>query len=465
MRIKTRTKTEEYLRAAALPEQTETYTVISHSFIIEKIREMLAKEGFTVKQELYLGEELGDIGMGFMIMNNNDDPDMSMTFNWTNSYNKKLKFSCSIGGFIYDNNVQFISSNESIQWTRKHTGTALDETELVIENIIKHANEHFTKIIEMKNNYINTKISIKDFGRILGAMYFEKNIITPDIASKIRSEYKRPSQNYTHSNTLWELFKITMGVVKETSPIRWYNQQIKLNDQFAIEYLLMSNQKVIAENLAITEELKQLDGPIRIVQNEQLSLEDIFSETNIVVEEDAVCLPPTQDAIEQPEVDASVVTIEVEPDDFIIEEIESIDTENPEDEVMSEEATIEDVIVLPEPIIEKVEVVVEEEQITLPTDDTDDILIEEEEDTIYEEDTNEIDELLNESDETLSEEEENVLHDISRAFISDSLRKDTTDFMKKYYKNYSIDDCEITELNSTYVLTIKQTNESFMINK
>lgn len=462
-----RTKTEEYLRSTSLPQQTDTYTVISHGFIIDKIRTMIKAEGFDVKEELYLGEDKGEIGMGFMIINNVSDPDMSMTFNWTNSYNKKLKFSCSVGGFIYDNNVQFIASDESIKWTRKHTGTALEETDLVIETIIKNANEHFSKIIEMKNNYIETKISKKDFGRILGAMYFEKDIISPDIASKIKKEYKRPSQNYTHPNTLWELYKITMAVVKETSPVKWYNQQIKINNQFALEYLLISNKNQLTENTAITNELKQLDGPVEvieetIVESKQMSLDDIFKSVNIEVEEESVCLPP--DTIEN--VEAAVVVTEVEPDDFIIEEIETVDTELQNDEVITEESTVEDTF--EKEIISSVSEVIEDQPVEIVDEEDDDIFPTEDDNEDALETVEELLEIVEEKEEVadeISQEEIQIINDISQVFIPDSLRKDANQFLTKHYKKYSIEDCNINELNSTYVLTIKQTNESFMINK
>lgn len=447
-----RTKTEQYLRSTVLPEQTETYTVISHGFIIDKIRDMLSTEGFEVKEELYLGEDKGDIGMGFMIMNNTSDPDMSMTFNWTNSYNKKLKFSCSVGGFIYDNNVQFIASDESIQWTRKHTGTALEDTNLVIETIIKNANEHFSKIIEMKNNYINTKISKKDFGRILGSMYFEKDTISPDIASKIKKEYKRPSQNYTHPNTLWELYKITMAVVKEISPVRWYNQQVKLNTHFALEYLMLNNAQLLLENAAITKEVQQLDGPVKVIsESKQLTLDDIFKPIESITKE----------------VEAAIVVTEVEPDDFIIEENDTVNTDLAEDQIISDESTVEDTF--EKEIVSTVSEVIEDEPVEI-VDEQDDEVFPTEDDN---EDTLEtVEELLDivedkqeEVSETLTEEEHKVLEDISRVFIPESLKENANKFLVSNYEKYTIDDCSVIELNDIYMLTIKQTNESFMVTK
>ena len=87
-----KTQTEEYLRKTQLPLATESYTVIPHGLIIDTVRKALNEKGFTIKSELYKAEYQGDIALGFMEIENSIDPDMAMTFNWTNSYNKMVKF-------------------------------------------------------------------------------------------------------------------------------------------------------------------------------------------------------------------------------------------------------------------------------------------------------------------------------------------------------------------------------------
>jgi hypothetical protein len=119
----------------------------------QTVRQMLADNGFTIKEELYKGEANGNIALGFMQLENDLDPDMGMTFNWANSYNKQVKFSCAIGGFIYDNQVPFVSGTNQGKWNRKHTGTALDETKEVIEAMIVSAHDHFAEIIAMKEQF------------------------------------------------------------------------------------------------------------------------------------------------------------------------------------------------------------------------------------------------------------------------------------------------------------------------
>ena len=51
MAIRTKDCTKEYLTSVALPNHAESYTVISHEFIINHTMEQLALHGFTVEKE------------------------------------------------------------------------------------------------------------------------------------------------------------------------------------------------------------------------------------------------------------------------------------------------------------------------------------------------------------------------------------------------------------------------------
>jgi hypothetical protein len=199
-----KTQTETYLRSVALPEQTDSYTVISHGDIIDTVRDMLAANGFTIKEELYKAEANGNIALGFMQLENQTDPDMGMTFNWANSYNKQVRFSCAIGGFIYDNSTPFVSGTSQGKWNRKHTGTALDETKDVIEAMIVSANDHFAEIIGMKEQFKSIKLSRKEYAKLSGLFFFDKMLISPEQVSVLRKEYDKPVHDYSAKGTLWE---------------------------------------------------------------------------------------------------------------------------------------------------------------------------------------------------------------------------------------------------------------------
>lgn len=235
-----KTQTEQYLRKTQLPVATKSYTVISHGEIIDAVREMLAKHGFIITNELYKAECNGDVALGFMQIETQDDPDMAMTFNWTNSYNKMVRFSCSIGGFIYDNQVPFVSTNSQASWNRKHTGTALEETMEVIEAMVASADEHFSQIVTMKNKFKAIPVSRKEYAKLMGLLYFDKQVISSEQVNLIKREYNKPSFDYNDKGTLWEIYKMIMFGIVDQPPKSWYKQQMDINSYIQVLYNVAS---------------------------------------------------------------------------------------------------------------------------------------------------------------------------------------------------------------------------------
>lgn len=256
-----KTQTEEYLRNTRLPLETKSYTVISHGEIIDQIRLKLNENGFIITDELYKAEMSGDVALGFMQIENHNDPDMAMTFNWTNSYNKQLRFKCSIGGFIYDNKTPFVSIDTAASWNRKHTGTALADTNVVIDDMISSANDHFAEIIKMKDQFKATPVSKKEYAKLMGLLYFDKKVITPNQASLIRTEYDKPSFDYSDKGTLWEVYKMIMFGIADQSPKTWYKQQINVNNYIKVLFNIASAQ-MINEEQADTLELEFVEDEI-----------------------------------------------------------------------------------------------------------------------------------------------------------------------------------------------------------
>ena len=231
-----KSKTEAFLRSIKLPVHAASYTVIPHAHVIDKVKEELANNNFVITEELYKASTCGNVALGFMKIETDTDSDMSMTFNWINSYNKQLKFGCAIGGFIHDNKVPFVSSKKQATWSRKHTGTAFTETNTIIEDMVNKANQHFWEIQEMKEKFKKISVSSIDYAKLMGLLYFDKNLLSPEQASIISREYKKPSFNYTDTGSLWEVYKMIMYGIAEQHPSKWYNQQIQMNDYISVMY-------------------------------------------------------------------------------------------------------------------------------------------------------------------------------------------------------------------------------------
>jgi hypothetical protein len=135
MPVKNKIGDEYFLKNVLLPQETKSYTVISHEDIIKKVEQTLNDNNFYIKNKKYQYSFGGEVVLASLEIHSSKDLDIGMTFNWCNSYNKKLRFGCYVGGFIYSNNAMFVGS-DGINWLRKHTGTANEESMNVIENVI-----------------------------------------------------------------------------------------------------------------------------------------------------------------------------------------------------------------------------------------------------------------------------------------------------------------------------------------
>ena len=96
--------TEADLISVALPQHGATYTVISHQFVMDYATQQLNAAGFSIVDEEYRCTADGQIAQGIYRLNYNNDPELSMMFAWTNSYNKQVKFKCLVGAYINKTN-------------------------------------------------------------------------------------------------------------------------------------------------------------------------------------------------------------------------------------------------------------------------------------------------------------------------------------------------------------------------
>jgi hypothetical protein len=242
---------EEYLRSVELPEKTETYTVISHGDVIDKVNEQLTKNGFSIVESEYFHIAEGKIARSVIHLECDKDPDMGMVFTWWNSYNKQVKFGCAIGGLIHDNKATLIGT-EGLSWARKHTGTSDDEAWTVITELIENGNDYFDKVIVEKNKMQAMPLSIEDFGCVMGALYFEHDLITPTQASATKQAYRDTDAN----NCLWDLYKHLMYGIDGMDLKKWAKSQQKLHHMIMTEYLIAQEDNVQELADAIVEPLK-----------------------------------------------------------------------------------------------------------------------------------------------------------------------------------------------------------------
>jgi hypothetical protein len=325
----TKLVTVEELKSVALPTATDTYTVISHGFIIDEVKRELHLSGFEVVSEEYRANNNLEVARGSYIIKRSEDPNFMMSFSWTNSYDKSTKFQCAIGGYVLENN-SFVIDKEENTFIRKHTGTADVLVKETIAEKIGCAEMHYLKVLSAKRMMESITVNRQEVAKILGDLYFSYDIISIEQLSGIKKEYNKPSYVYsTNADSLWTVYCHILTVIKSSHPKMWLQQQGFIHNYIKMNFFkpVSPVSSPILETLLDTSVLPEALIP------EQLDLLDAIAEAEAETE---VVFHPEGDAPFTEEVvkyvDLAGNTFEVPvvdsgfkiEDDFTTEEIEEV---------------------------------------------------------------------------------------------------------------------------------------------
>lgn len=216
--------TKANLISVPLPSHGATYTVISHQFVIDYAYQALAAAGFGIVDEEYRCTADGQIAQGIYKLNFNNDPELSMMFAWTNSYNKQVKFKCVVGAYI-NNSGSVMISGEVGSWVRKHTGTADTETKDTIDQYITNAHMYYNQLCADKAAMEVVSLNRRKQSQLLGVLFAEYEILTTEQASMIRDQMKRPQQVFANSDSLWAFYNFVTNSLQTSHPKTWMEDQ------------------------------------------------------------------------------------------------------------------------------------------------------------------------------------------------------------------------------------------------
>ena len=114
----------------------------------------------------------------------------------------------------------------------------------------------------------------------MGLLYFDRNIISPEQAAIILKEYKKPTFQYNDKGTLWEVYKMIMYGIAEQHPVKWYSQQLEVNDYIQTIYnISQMEENFDLDNLSEENEIamvmtRMADEEAEIM-NEDLKYKDL----------------------------------------------------------------------------------------------------------------------------------------------------------------------------------------------
>lgn len=258
--------TEEYLTSAPLPEETETYTVISHQTVIDATRKTLAGMGFEIEREFYRCNEGALIASGVYHLKYSDDPDIGMMFAWANSYDKSMKFQCSVGGYVHESLASIIGGNMG-SWGRKHTGNADDEALDTIQSQLMNAEEYFKELLQEKEKMKTIFVGSHKRAEMVGRMYFNNELLSTEQMSVIKNEFAKPSFTVSGiDDSLWKMYHAIIVSLQKSHPKTWMTQQRIVHELIQKEFLVDTVQ-----NSVVTQNKPEVD-------TKQLDLEDVIKE-------------------------------------------------------------------------------------------------------------------------------------------------------------------------------------------
>ena len=225
--------TKAHLISVALPNHAATYTVISHQSVIDYVYAELATAGFSIVDEEFRSTADGQIAQGIHKLSFNSDPELSMMFVWTNSYNKQVRFKCGVGAYINLTGTTMVCGDMG-NWARKHTGTADEETIKTIQDQIANAYMYYNQLAADKEIMKTVTLNKRRQAQMLGILFAEYQILTTEQASMIRSQMDRPSHVYEDSNSLWAFYNYVTIALQHSHPKTW------MEDQRVLHYFMSS---------------------------------------------------------------------------------------------------------------------------------------------------------------------------------------------------------------------------------
>jgi len=222
-----------HLISVPLPDHGDTYTVISHESVIDYAYTELANAGFGIVSEEYRATADGNIAQGIYRLQYQNDPELSMMFAWTNSYNKQVRFKCGVGAYVNHIGTTMVCGDMG-SWARKHTGTADEETVATIKEQIANAHMYYDQLVTDKNAMKEIKMNKRKQAQLLGILFAEYQILTTEQASIVRSQMDKPTHVFEDSSSLWAFYNYVTIALQSSHPKTW------MEDQRVLHYFISS---------------------------------------------------------------------------------------------------------------------------------------------------------------------------------------------------------------------------------
>ena len=244
---------ENYIRSAAVPAATSSYTPIAHGLVIDTIVEELTLAGFNPVESRFRAGINAQVVSGVVLTDYKKDPDLQLVIAFSNSYDKSRKFTAAVGVGINSNHSVAIGA-EMGKFIRKHTGTANTEMVDIIQKHIQKAKEYYDALLVSKAAMLNIEVDISTVGSVLGNLFIH-DYLTSDQMGIVKREYEQPSFAYsTPKTSLWNFYNHILYSLQTSHPSKWLTQQLAVSLYFQSVFKLDSTGSAEEPDLEKTDD-------------------------------------------------------------------------------------------------------------------------------------------------------------------------------------------------------------------
>ena len=224
-----------YTRAlnASIPARTDSYSPIGHSFFLDTVsREINADPGLEVTGQRVYSNLNGNKLVGYTSVKHRgleSDPDfgLEMLLGYKNSYDKTMAAALAAGVNVMVCGNGCVAG-DMLSFTRKHTGTIQEElTEKVKEAVIS-MKEGFSRLVLEIDIMKDYQLTAKQKAELMGVMYFEENMVSPNQLSVIKNEMTE--SEHFKGDSLWDLYNNVTESLKSSHPLNHIENHMKLHD-------------------------------------------------------------------------------------------------------------------------------------------------------------------------------------------------------------------------------------------
>ena len=274
--------TRSNILAAQVPANTDTYTAIPHRVFLEELQEQVQLKGYNVHSERFLATKEYQVLTGSFSLNKmgSDYPMgdvMKPTIYFVNSYNKTRKANVHGGAMVLVCKNGMMRPSSTAAYTRKHTGTALQDFREHMNLVIDQLEEEYDKLERNAKQMQAIGLDKKVIAQLVGDMIINEELITATQLSILTREIKM-SVNFK-DDTLWSFYNHCTEAFKDTHPLFYDKQHIKFHSYILDKFSLEGASGLYGGQLEVDTSLAEsIQQSISVTESTTMASLDVISD-------------------------------------------------------------------------------------------------------------------------------------------------------------------------------------------